>query len=515
LSERAASYLRIEILLPEMALRAALGGSRRRLVRQLLTESVILTLLAGLSGIGIAYMLQSLLLRLLPMGQLGISVPMMDPTALLFAILVSIVSGLAIGVIPALRGTAVNLAQRLKTATRSSEGSHSTQLRGGLVILQVAASIVLLVGSAVLIRALVLLATVDLGFSPANLLTGSIRIQATAYPTPQQRQAFFTSLLQEIKVLPGVVSASMINKLPIINPGQDWQIWPADQPRPSRGDAYFAMARMVTPGYFTTMQIPLLKGRDIAESDIGDRPGVVLISEAVARAIFPDLDPIGRRVKIGWETDPFEVIGVVGDARLNPMSISLDPGMYMSSAQMGASAAQIAVRTTVDPTQIVTPIRNILRRKDPNALFAAPAAMTSILDDSLADFRIVIVSAGFFSGIALILTAVGLYGMLAYHASQRRNEIGIRLAMGATNANLVKMIVMKGMVLVVVGLLLGIAVSYPATLLIRQLLFGTQTLNVSAYVGSVLVLIIVTVLACFLPAWRATRSNLVDALRSE
>jgi putative ABC transport system permease protein len=501
--------------LPEMALRAALGGSRRRLVRQLLTESVILTLLAGLSGIGIAYLLQSLLLRLLPLGELGISVPTVDPAALLFAILVSIVSGLAIGVIPAVRGTAVNLSERLKTATHSSEAGRSTRLRGSLVVLQVTASIVLLVVSSVLIRALVLLATVDLGFSPANLLTGSIRIQATTYSTPERRHAFFTSLLQEIQALPGVVSAGMINKLPIINPYQNWQIWPAEQPRPSPNNAYYAMARMVTPGYFNTMQIPLLKGRDIAENDIGDRPGVVVISEAVARTIFPNTDPIGRRVMIGWETAPFEVIGVVGDARLNPMSISFDPGMYMSSAQMGANAARIAVRTTVDPNGIVIPIRDILRRKDPNALFATPATMTSILDDSLAEFRIVIVSAGFFSGIALILTAVGLYGMLAYHVSQRRNEIGIRLAMGATTANLIKMIVSKGMILVGVGLLLGIAASYPATLLIRQLLLGTQISNVSAYAGSVLVLIIVTALACFLPAWRATRGSLVEALRNE
>jgi putative ABC transport system permease protein len=182
---------------------------------------------------------------------------------------------------------------------------------------------------------------------------------------------------------------------------------------------------------------------------------------------------------------------------------------------MGANAARIAVRTTVDPNGIVIPIRDILRRKDPNALFATPATMTSILDDSLAEFRIVIVSAGFFSGIALILTAVGLYGMLAYHVSQRRNEIGIRLAMGATTANLIKMIVSKGMILVGVGLLLGIAASYPATLLIRQLLLGTQISNVSAYAGSVLVLIIVTALACFLPAWRATRGSLVEALRNE
>jgi predicted permease len=501
--------------LPEMALRAALGGSRRRLVRQLLTESVILTLLAGLSGIGIAYLLQSLLLRLLPLGELGISVPTVDPAALLFAILVSIVSGLAIGVIPAVRGTAVNLSERLKTATHSSEAGRSTRLRGSLVVLQVTASIVLLVVSSVLIRALVLLATVDLGFSPANLLTGSIRIQATTYSTPERRHAFFTSLLQEIQALPGVVSAGMINKLPIINPYQNWQIWPAEQPRPSPNNAYYAMARMVTPGYFNTMQIPLLKGRDIAENDIGDRPGVVVISEAVARTIFPNTDPIGRRVMIGWETAPFEVIGVVGDARLNPMSSSFDPGMYMSSAQMGANAARIAVRTTVDPNGIVIPIRDILRRKDPNALFATPATMTSILDDSLAEFRIVIVSAGFFSGIALILTAVGLYGMLAYHVSQRRNEIGIRLAMGATTANLIKMIVSKGMILVGVGLLLGIAASYPATLLIRQLLLGTQISNVSAYAGSVLVLIIVTALACFLPAWRATRGSLVEALRNE
>lgn len=501
--------------LSEMAMRTALGAPRRRLVRQLLTESVILTLVAGMASIGVAYLFQDLLLQLLPMGDIGIDRPVIDKAALGFALLVSILTGLVVGVIPALRGTLVDPAQQLKTRTHASEGLHGTRLRSGLVIFQVAVSIVLLIGSGLLISSLVHLTRVDLGFEPDNLLTGSVRTQSADHPTPEERVLFFDSLLEEIEAQPGVISATLINKLPILSPWQDWPIWHADQPRPSNQDSFSGMARWTVPGYFETMRIPLLQGRDISETDVLGSPMVVVISEAVVRNLFPDRDPIGRLVKIGWNDEPYQVIGAVADARLNRLQNDPDPALYMASAQVGATSLQVAVRTSGDPTLLIGTIQNLVQRKDPNVIFANPATMHSILDDALGGFRIVIFSLGLFSIVALVLTAIGLYGVIAFHVSQRTNELGIRLAMGASNATVLGMILKKGMALVGIGLALGTVGAYSGSLLIRQLLFETRPLDATAYAGAVGFLGLIALAACFLPAWRATRVNLVDVLRSE
>ena len=501
--------------LSEMAMRSALGAPRRRLVRQLLTESMILTLIACIAGVAVAHLFQDLLLQLLPMGDTGIALPTIDRAALIFALLVSILTGLVVGVIPALRGTLVDPSQQLKTGTHSSESVHSTRLRSGLVVLQVAVSVVLLIGSGLLISSLVHLSTVDLGFEPDNLLTGTIRIQAADYPSPEERNLFFNSLLEDIEAQPGVLSATLISKLPILNPWQDWPIWLADQPRPSSQDSFFAMARWVPPGYFETMKIPFLRGRDVSVTDVAGSPRVVVVSAAVVQDLFPEGDPIGRMVKIGWSDEPYQVIGVVADARLNRLQNEPDPALYMSVAQLGATTLRVAVRTSNDPTLLVGPIQNLLRQKDPNAVFANPASMSSIVDDALGDFRIVIFSLSLFAGVALALTAIGLYGVLAYHVSQRTNEIGIRLAMGASNTTLLGMFLKRGLILLGIGLALGLVGAYSGSLVIQQLLFETRPLDATAYLGAVGFLGLVALAACFIPAWRATRVSLVDVLRSE
>jgi predicted permease len=499
----------------EMAMRSALGASRLRLIRQLLTESVIVTVMAGLLGITGAYLLQDVIVRLLPMGDLGIDRLTINAGALLFTLLVSLATGLLVGIVPALRGTAAHPAQQLRSGTHASEGVQSTRLRGGLVVLQVALSVALLIGSGLLIRSFAQLSTVDLGFDAENLLTGQIQIQGADYPTSEERSQFFSSLLEEVEALPGVTSATLINKLPILSPWQDWGVWPAELPPPSIQEGYSAMARWVTPGYFHTMGIPFLAGRDISASDVTGAPYVVVIGERVARALFADADPIGRQVRIGWSDRSFEVVGLVRDARVNTLRGAPSAAMYMSSAQIGATRLQVAVRTAGDPMLLVGPIESLLQRKDPNVLFARPASMASVVDAGLADFRIVILSLALFAGVALVLAAIGLYGVLAYHVSQRKGELGIRLAMGATNADLLGIIMKRGLVLVGLGLLVGIAAAYPGTLFLRQLLYETQQLDLAAYVGAVGFLGLVAALACFLPAWRATRVDVTQVLRIE
>jgi putative ABC transport system permease protein len=501
--------------LSEIAMRTALGAPRRRLIRQLITESMILTLIAGVAGIAVAYLFQGLLLRLLPMGNTGTDLPSIDGTALAFALLVSIATGLVVGVMPAFRGTSVDPSQQLKTGTHSSESVRGSRLRSGLVILQVAVSIVLLIGSGLLIRSLMNLTTVELGFDPDNLLTGTIRIQEADYATTEERNLFFTSLLEEIQAQPGVVSAAMISKLPILNPWQDWPIWLADQPRPSNQDAFFGMARWVPPGYFETMRIPLLEGRDISKTDVKGAPQVVVLSEAVVEDLFPNREPIGQLVKIGWSDDPYQVIGVVSDARLNRLERGPDPALYMSAAQLGFTTMRVAVRTSIDPKLLIGPIENLLRQKDTNAVLVNPATMTSIVQDALGDFRIVIFSLSLFAIVALALTAIGLYGVLAYHVSQRTNEIGIRLAMGASNTTLLGMFLKRGLILIGIGLALGLVGAYSGSLVIQTLLFETKPLDATTYLGAVGFLGLVALAACFLPAWRATRVSLVEVLRSE
>jgi predicted permease len=499
----------------EMAMRSALGASTRRLVRQLLTESVILTVVAGFFGVIIAYLFQDVLLRLLSVGELGIGRPAIDARALAFTLLLSVVTGLVVGVIPALRGATTQPARQLGSGARASAGLQSGRLRRGLVVLQVAISVALLVGSGLLIRSFAQLARVDLGFEPEGLLTGRLKIAVADYPTPQERSEFFASLLAEIEAQPGVVSAGLINRLPILSPFQDWGVWPAEAPEPTLQEGFSPMARWVSPDYFRTMGIPLLRGRDITSSDVDGTPYVVVLSESTARTVFGDADPIGRRVHVGWPEREFEVVGIVADARLTTARGAPDAAAYMSAAQLGATRLQIAVRTSMEPTSLAGTIESLVRSKNPNVLFAQAASMDSALTDRLADFRIVIVSIALFAGVALLLTAIGLYGVLAYHVGQRKSEFGVRRAMGASNGSLLGMVLKTGLVLVGVGLLLGLAVAYPGTLLVRQLLYETPPLDPATYVGAIGFLGLVAVLACLLPAWRATRVDVVAVLRME
>ncbi len=500
---------------PELAMRTALGAPRRRLMRQLLTESVLLTLFAGALGVGVAYALQILLLRLLPLGQVQSGGPTLDGMALLFSLGASIATGILVGVFPALRVTALNLGQRLKTGSRSSEEVHGTRLRGGLVVLQVAVSAVLLIGSATLIHELVKLITTDPGFAPDHVLTGRLQIQSGKDATVAQRSVFFNSLLQEVQTQPGVVSASLLNLLPIEEPFNDWQVWRSDQPRPDMKDGVSPYARWVSPGYFATMRIPLLRGRDITSSDIDGRQPVIILSKGAAGKLFPNQDPIGWRVHAGWSDKDYEVIGIAADARLSSLGDGPSDAFYLPAAQVGTPEMRIVVRTSGDPESMIGALRRVLKRNDGSVIFSEPVTMDSILDKSLAGYRTIVVSAGVFSAIALVLTVVGLYGVLAFYVSTRRNEIAIRMALGATRGNVLGMVLGRGMGLVCLGLALGAAGAYPEMSVIRGMLSGAEALKASTCVTAVVVLCGASLIACLLPAWRATRGQLLEALRSE
>lgn len=499
----------------EMAMRSALGASRKRLVRQLLTESVLLTSVAGILGVGIAYLLNGLLLRLMPFGEMGMDRPTINATALWFAVLISIGTGLLVGLVPALRTAGKRPAEQIWSGSRSSATGRSANLRSGLVVLQVAVSIVLLVASSLMIRSLANLSAAELGFDTDHLLTGNIQIQRSDYGTPEEMVLFFIDVKRGIASQPGVVSAALISKLPIISPWTDWGIWPAEVPSPSARDMDYAMARYVSSGYFETMGIPLLAGRDILPSDRMGTDDVVVISESTARTLFGDGDALNRLVGIGWTERTFRVVGIVGDAKLNLVRDDADRAMYMAMAQGGASFMYLAVRTTDHPESVSGLIEDIVRNRDSNALFADAASMESVLSRDRAGFRTVITSLALFAGLAMTLTAIGLYGVLAYHVGTRRREFGIRRAVGATNGAVLGMVFGRGLSLVGMGLVAGLAAAYPGTLLIRQLLFETTAIDLLSYAGAVCFLVLVAAGACLIPAVRATRSEIMQVLRTE
>jgi len=500
----------------EIAIRSAIGASRGRLIRQLLVESLLLAAAAGASGILVATLLMQLILRLLPMGRVGIIHPALDTRVLLFTLLVSLATGLIFGILPALRSTRIDLASRFRSGVRTTEDRGGSRWRATMVVFQVAMSIFLLIGSGLLMRSLARQTQSDLGFDPGNLLATEIQIPADSYPEPPRQTAFFCTLLQEVRSLPFVESAALVNQLPIRDPGNDIYAWPAGQPPTTAEDTRSAFDRIVLPGYFRTMGIPIRTGRDLEETDTVESARVVVISRSMARDLFPDADPIGRTIVIDMgERIEHRVVGVVEDVRMT--SVRSDPyrTMYTSYLQRSGRRMRLAVRTAGDPVSLVPAVRQILQRLDRNVPLAEPASMMEIIDRSVTGFRIVTISLGLFAGLALLLTAVGLYGVLAFWVTQHIFEFGIRMALGATGTDTIGFIMKRGFILVGLGLVPGIIAAVFGTRLIQQLLFQVEPLDPFAYVGAALFLVVISALACLLPALRALRIDPARSLRAE
>ncbi len=499
----------------EVAVRSALGASRRQLVRQQLIESLLLALVGGGVGILFALLFQGVLLRLLPLGQVGAR-PSLDGGVLLFTLLVAVATGLLFGIMPALRSSAVDLTRQLRSGSRSSEDRRGARLRSALVAFQVAMAVFLLIGSGLLIRSLAGQLGVDLGFQPERLLTASVQVPSSKYPDPAQREHFFQEFLAGVQALPGVKSATLINQLPVRSPWNDIYAWPLGSPPTSAQDTRSAYDRLVRPGYFTTMGIPLVLGRDIEETDTPEAPRVVVLGEGMAREFFPDVSPLGQHIVIdmGQQVE-HEVVGVVGDVRMTSARSDAYRTMYTAHTQRGNTRMDLAVRTAGPPEALIPPIRQLLQQMDRDIPLAEPASMMEVLDRTITGFRVVTLSLGLFSAIALLLTAIGLYGVLAFWVSQRLNEFGIRMALGATGADTVRLIVKRGLFLVGLGLVPGLVAALFGTRLIQQLLFGVPPVDPVSYLGATLFLAAVALAACLLPARRAVRIDPVKALRAE
>jgi putative ABC transport system permease protein len=504
--------------LTEIAVRSAMGASRQRLVRQLLTESTLMALVAGTAGVVLAIVFQGVLIRLLPLGQLGITRSAVSIPVLLFALVVSLGAGILFGLVPALQGSVVEPSQQLKTGTRASWARRGSVLRNAFVIAQVAISIILLVGAGLLIRSLATQMRIDLGFDPENVLTAGIWLLQNDFPNPEGRISFYESLVEEIQALPGVEAVGLVSRLPMINAGGNIYIYTENQP-PEERQASFARSadfRVATPGYLEAIGIPILAGRDIATTDNADSQRVMVVSQSLAELFFPDQNPLGKKLLVDMgELVEHEIVGVVGNARISRITSNPFHAMYMSYAQNAPARMNLMVRTFNDPAALIAPIREVVRSNGTNTPLANPRTMESIIEETLSDFRVVTSSLGLLSSIAVLLALVGLYGVLAYFVSQRHHEIGVRMTLGASPPQVANLVLTRGMALVTIGIAVGLVASYWATNLVQRMLFGIEPTDPLTFLATATGFSAVATIACLVPALRATRVNPVIILKAE
>lgn len=504
----------------EVAIRVAMGASRSRIVRQMLTESTITALAGGLFGLGVAY---AALKAMSALG--GGSLPRlafieMDGTALVFTLVVSLVTGVLFGLAPAIRAPRLQLAEALKEGGRGLRHGGSLRLQSGLVIGQVALSLVLLVGSGLLIRSFLEMQKEELGFDPHGVVVAEIQLPRAVYGEERPTNDFYDALLEDVRALPGVAAAGVTTRIPVTGGRGPWNYVHAEgRPAATPADRQGATRRVVSPGYFEAMGIPLLRGRTFDRTDgVGDdAPPVVVINRSLEELFFPGEDPVGRSIVLtGWDPPlQMEVLGVVGDVRLGGVEDGANPTMYWPQAITSRFTSTLVVRTAGDPAALAPQLREAVGRLDANVPIADLEPMTAIVATSLAEGRFRTILLGAFAGLALLLASLGLYGVLAQLVGGRTQELGVRMALGARPADILGWVLRRGLRLTLVGLGLGVLGAATSAWAARGLLFGVRPLDPVTYVGTAVVLTLVALAAAFLPGWKATRVNPVESLRAE
>ena len=502
----------------EVAVRLALGASRRRVVRQLLTESVVTAFVGGVLGLGVAY---GAIEGLPTIG--GESLALLagvdlDGTALVFMLVVTLATGLLFGLVPAIRAPQLQLVDALKEGHRGMRGSGGLRLQSGLVVGQVALSLVLLISSGLLIRSFLRLQQEELGFRPRGVLTARIRLPAAEYGGDRHPNIFYEAALERVLALPGVEAAGFVTALPVIGGFGPWNFIHAEgRPAATPAERRGATRRVVTPGYFEAMGIPLMRGRTFARSDVSDAPAIAVISQSLAREFFPGEDPVGRSIVLpGWDPPVYlEIVGVVDDVRLGPLEYDTRPTMYWPMTQNGRLSTYMVVRTPGDPAALVPALRAAIRDVDPDVPVSNLRPMSDVVSSSLAQNRFRTLLLGAFAGVALLLAALGLYGVLAQLVGRRTHELGVRIALGADRASVLVWVLRYGMRLTVFGVILGLVGAAATTRVVRGVLFGIEPLDPVTFAGTTIVLLLVAVAAAIVPGWRATRVDPVESLRSE
>ena len=504
----------------ELAVRTAIGAGRERLVRQLMTESLLLAFAGGAIGIGLAVAAVPLLGKLVPTSAPIAASPSVDLRVLLFAALLTALTGLAFGLVPVLRvGGSADL-DGLREGARSG-GGQKERLRATLVVAEIVASVVLLVSTGLLIRALLTVRAIDPGFNADGVITMRAELPTPQYRGVAARQAFYDRVLADVRAMPGVKAAGFVSFLPWSMRGGIWPVLvngdvDADDIRELNN---VAAVRFATPEYFDAMGIPLRRGRDIAPDDTRDRPFVAVVSESFVRRYWPNEDPIGRHFTFAGAER--EVVGVVGNVRFRGLERQNEPQVYLSPQQVADGAGtfyaprDIAVRTTLPPATLATAIRGVIRSADPKLPILRVQTLTDMIDTETATRSVQVRVLSAFAIVAFVLAAIGINGLLSFAVSQRVQEIGVRLALGARSSDILSMIVWRGVLLAVAGIVPGVLLAYAAGRSMEALLAGVKPADGPTLAAAVALAFLMTVLGTLAPTLRALRVDPITALRAE
>jgi putative ABC transport system permease protein len=511
----------------ELAVRAALGGGRLRLANQLLVESTLISLAGGALGVGVAAWLLRLLLAMAPDGTPRIGDVHLDGTALLFALAASATCGIVFGALPAFQASGVGGQHALVRSRAAGFAARSHRLRRGLLVVETALALVLLTGAALMIRTLQQLAQVETGIRPEHLLTTRIQLAGEQY-TAARRVTFYTDLLSRLRGLPGVSSAALTLSLPI--DGSNWNsiFIVGDKPVPERAKLPSAAFTPVSAGYFETMGMRLVRGRLFDATESPDSPKTVVVNETLARRLWPDEDPIGKRLKQGWPETPDhptrpdvyfspwrEVVGVVSDVKTNGITSETPLQAYLPILQEPARFLAIVIRSAADPASLAPPLESVVRDLDKDLPLTQTRTMDQVLDTSIARQRVSMIIFVVFAIVALTLASVGLYGVVAHGVTERTHEIGVRMALGAEARHVLGLVVRQGLSMACVGAVVGVAGAVALSRWIQGLLFGVTATDPATLAAVVAMLLAVALVACYVPAWRATRVDPTTALRAE
>ncbi len=504
----------------EIAIRLALGADRSRLTRQLLAESVILSLLGAAVGLVFAFTGLNVLTHFVPPEVMQPDAIAINSKVLVFTLAVAIVTGLLFGIAPATQASHFNLNDTLKEGGRDSgAGARGKRLRSSLVIAEVAVSFILLIGAGLLINSFMHLRNLDPGFRADHLLTLNVDLSEVKYPDVPRRTAFFDEVIRRVRELPGVQSVAAAGNLPFTYNGDSMGIAAEGIPDPPSDQWPDVIYRTIGPGYFNTMGIPLLRGRDFTDQDTLDNTLGVVISEKTAKHYWPNEDPIGKRLKPGATTSksPWRtVIGVAKDVRQNDFIAEPKMQMYFSFRQVQSMTANaLIVRTTVDPLTLASPVRNAIWSVDKDQPVSNVNSMEHIVARAVARQRFSMLLLAIFAALALVLAAVGIYGVMSYSVAQQTREIGIRIALGAKRSDVLAMTVKNGLKLVGVGLVVGVIVAFALTRVMSSLLFGISATDPLTFISIAMVLFGVALLASYIPALRATKIDPMLALRAQ
>ncbi len=502
----------------EVAIRTALGASSARMAQQILSETLLLALTGGALGLAFAHFGVKLIVAFLAQSLPRTTDITVDGWVLTFTLAVSVLTGVVAGLLPAVRASKTNLNDSLKQGLgRTDADSGGNRTRSVLVISEVALSLVLLIGAGLMIRTLSRLRNVDPGLDPHNVLTMTFALSSTKYDKPAQQIAFYDRLLQRVRSLPGVVSAGAIDSLPLGNGGSTQPIAVDGQPALAMSEQPEVAVRVVEPGFCETMRIPLLQGRALSIADTADRPSVIVISQSMAKRFWLGENPIGKRLTMSFSPEKSrEVVGVVGDVKGDGLDV-LDPvaTLYAPLAQQPTPYMSLVVRTSPPPNTLVSAVSGAVHEVDRAQPALDVITMDELVANSLSQQRFNMLLLSAFSGLALLLAAIGIYSVLAYSVRRRMREIGVRMALGAQRSDILRMILGQGTRLALIGTGIGIAAALGLTRLMSSQLFGVTATDPVTFLSVAALIVLVALAACYIPARRATRVDPIIALRYE